>query len=115
MSATMGSVASSARGAAESIKTSITNALKESEQTADRVPSAIGRIGVAVGAIAGPMAILKGGFDRLMNIQRAEVMFKSVGLSAEQTKNQMAKLTEQVTGTSVSLADAAKYSAMFAQ
>ncbi|MGC8059664.1 hypothetical protein ACP3WF_24525, partial [Salmonella enterica] len=57
----------------------------------------------------------KGGFDRLMNIQRAEVMFKSVGLSAEQTKNQMAKLTEQVTGTSVSLADAAKYSAMFAQ
>ncbi|MGZ7305246.1 hypothetical protein ACXWQT_09485, partial [Streptococcus pyogenes] len=82
VSATMGSVASSARGAAESIKTSITNALKESEQTADRVPSAIGRIGVAVGAIAGPMAILKGGFDRLMNIQRAEVMFKSVGLSA---------------------------------
>ena len=42
-------------------------------------------------------------------------MFQSVGLSADQTKAQMEQLTEQVTGTSVSLADAAKYSAMFAQ
>lgn len=79
------------------------------------VLSKAGRIGGAFAAVAGPAAILKGGFDRLMNIQRAEIMFQSIGLSADQTKDQMARLSEQVTGTSVSLADAAKYSAMFAQ
>lgn len=79
------------------------------------VLSKAGRLGGAFAAVAGPAAILKGGFDRLMNIQRAEIMFQSVGLSADQTKDQMARLSEQVTGTSVSLADAAKYSAMFAQ
>lgn len=79
------------------------------------VLSKAGRLGGAFAAVAGPAAILKGGFDRLMNIQRAEIMFQSIGLSADQTKDQMARLSEQVTGTSVSLADAAKYSAMFAQ
>lgn len=83
--------------------------------TLGSVLSKAGRIGGAFAAVAGPAAILKGGFDRLMNIQRAEIMFQSIGLSADQTKDQMARLSEQVTGTSVSLADAAKYSAMFAQ
>lgn len=75
----------------------------------------IGGITIALGAVMGPMAMLKGGFDRLMNIQRAEIGFKNIGLTAAETEAQMAKLTEQVTGTSVSLSDAAKYSAMFAQ
>lgn len=83
--------------------------------TLGSVLSKAGRIGGAFAAVAGPAAILKGGFDRLMNIQRAEIMFQSIGLSADQTKDQMARLSGQVTGTSVSLADAAKYSAMFAQ
>lgn len=69
----------------------------------------------AFAGISGVTSVLSGGFERLMNVQRAEIMFQSVGLSADQTKAQMARLTEQVTGTSVSLADAAKYSAMFAQ
>ena len=69
----------------------------------------------AFAGISGVTSVLSGGFDRLMNVQRAEIMFQSVGLSADQTKAQMEQLTEQVTGTSVSLADAAKYSAMFAQ
>ena len=69
----------------------------------------------AFAGISGATSVLSGGFERLMNIQRAEIMFQSVGLSADQTKTQMEQLTEQVTGTSVSLADAAKYSAMFAQ
>lgn len=69
----------------------------------------------AFAGISGVTSVLSGGFERLMNVQRAEVMFQSVGLSADQTKAQMEQLTEQVTGTSVSLADAAKYSAMFAQ
>lgn len=69
----------------------------------------------AFAGISGVTSVLSGGFERLMNVQRAEIMFQSVGLSADQTKTQMEQLTEQVTGTSVSLADAAKYSAMFAQ
>ena len=69
----------------------------------------------AFAGISGVTSVLSGGFERLMNVQRAEIMFQSVGLSADQTKAQMEQLTEQVTGTSVSLADAAKYSAMFAQ
>jgi tape measure domain-containing protein len=76
------------------------------------------RVGTAAGAfigIGGAIGVVKSGFDRLMNIQRAQIMFKNVGLTADQTKAQMSKLTEQVTGTSVSLADAAKYSAMFSQ
>lgn len=101
--------------AGHAIRTQLTQPLTESEHAALRIPTAVGRIGGALAAIAGPAAVLKGGFDRLMNIQRAEIMFKSVGLTAEQTKTQMSRLTEQVTGTSVSLADAAKYSAMFAQ
>ena len=83
--------------------------------TLGSVLSKAGRLGGAFAAVAGPAAVLKGGFDRLMNIQRAEIMFQSIGLTAEQTKAQMARLSEQVTGTSVSLAEAAKYSAMFAQ
>lgn len=114
-SASLGAVASRASEAAGSIRKQFSEAFNSAERSALRIPSAITGIAVAAAAAAGPMAMLKGGFDRLMNIQRAEIMFKSVGLSADQTKEQMARLTEQVTGTSVSLSDAAKYSAMFAQ
>ena len=77
-----------------------------------------GKATLAAGAfmgVQGASGILSSGFDRLMNIQRAEINFQAIGLTAEQTESQMAKLSDQVTGTSVSLADAAKYSAMFAQ
>ncbi|MFC3849737.1 tape measure protein [Corynebacterium hansenii] len=77
-----------------------------------------GKAAIAAGAfigVQGATSFLSSGFDRLMNIQRAEVNFQAIGLTAEQTEAQMARLSEQVTGTSVSLADAAKYSAMFAQ
>ncbi|AZA08695.1 tape measure protein [Corynebacterium pseudopelargi] len=76
------------------------------------------KAGVAAGAflgVQGVTSVLGAGFDRLQNIERAEIGFKNIGLTADETKAQMAKLTEQVTGTSVSLSDAAKYSAMFAQ
>ena len=79
------------------------------------VLSKAGRMAGAFAAIAGPAAVLSSGFDRLMDIERAEISFQNIGLSAEQTAAQMAQLSEQVTGTSVSLSDAAKYSAMFAQ
>ena len=79
------------------------------------VLSKAGRMAGAFAAIAGPAAVLSSGFNRLMDMQRAEITFQNIGLSAEQTSAQMAQLSEQVTGTSVSLSDAAKYSAMFAQ
>lgn len=75
----------------------------------------ITRIGGAFAGLAGASAIFGAGFKRLNDIQRAEVMFHSIGLTASQTKAQMKQLSDQVTGTSVSLSDAAKYSAMFAQ
>lgn len=78
----------------------------------------VGRLGVlggAFAAIAGPAAILKGGFDRLMDIQKAEILFQNIGLTAEETGAQMDILSDQVTGTSVSLSDAAARSAAFAQ
>lgn len=77
-----------------------------------------GKAGVAAGAflgVQGVTSVLGAGFDRLQNIERAEIGFKNIGLTADETKAQMAKLSDQVTGTSVSLSDAAKYSAMFAQ
>lgn len=115
ISKSLDSAASSARSAAGSIKSSLTGAFREAESSVLRIPPAIGGIGMALAAVAGPAAMLKGGFDRLMAIQRAEITFKSIGLSAEETEAQMSKLSDQVTGTSLSLADAAKYSAMFAQ
>lgn len=82
------------------------------------IKDVIGRIGVlggAFAAVAGPAAILKGGFDRLMDIQKAEILFQNIGLTAEETGAQMDQLSDQVTGTSVSLSDAAARSAAFAQ
>lgn len=75
----------------------------------------ITRIGGAFAGLAGASAIFGAGFRRLTDIQRSEIIFKNIGLSAGQTKAQMQQLTSQVNKTSVSLSDAAKFSAMFAQ
>lgn len=101
--------------AGSAVRKHLDGAFRESERSALRIPSALQKVGLAALAIGGPAAMLKGGFDRLMDIQRAEIGFKNIGLSAEETKAQMARLSDQVTDTSVSLSDAAKYSAMFAQ
>lgn len=89
--------------------------LQEAETQAARLPSVLGRIAGGLAAVAGPAMVLKSGFKRQMDLQRSQIMFENLGLSAEDTKQQLAQLSEQVTGTSVSLSDAAKYSAMFAQ
>lgn len=75
----------------------------------------ITRVGGALAGLAGASAIFGAGFRRLTDIQRSEIIFKNIGLSASQTKAQMQQLTSQVNKTSVSLSDAAKFSAMFAQ
>lgn len=108
-------VVSSATSAGSAVKSKLTDAFQSTHAPVDALPGKIGAIGGALAAVAGPMAMFKGGFDRLMNIQKAEIMFKNVGLSAQETSDYMAHLTDQITGTSVSLGDASKYAAMFAQ
>lgn len=75
----------------------------------------ITRVSGALAGLAGASAIFGAGFRRLTDIQRSEIIFKNIGLSTSQTKAQMQQLTSQVNKTSVSLSDAAKFSAMFAQ
>lgn len=108
-------VVSSASSAGAAVKSKLTDAFQSTHAPVDALPGKIGAIGGALAAVAGPMAMFKGGFDRLMNIQKAEIMFKNVGLSAQETSDYMTHLTDQITGTSVSLGDASKYAAMFAQ
>lgn len=108
-------VVSAASTAGAGVRDKLTSAFQSTHQPVDALPGKIGAIGGALAAVAGPMAMFKGGFDRLMNIQKAEIMFKNVGLSAQETSDYMAHLTDQITGTSVSLGDASKYAAMFAQ
>lgn len=94
---------------------SMVSAFRQGEQAAGRIPPAMRLAAGALATVAGPLAILKGGFDRLMGIQKSEIIFQNIGLSAAETGKQMDVLSEQVTGTSVSLADAAQRSAAFAQ
>lgn len=108
-------VSSRAAQAGQSIRNSLKKALDESEQSASRLPGVIGKIGFALGAIAGPAAMFKAGFDRLVTLQKADIMFRNIGLSAEQTKAQMSQLNDVVTGTSVSLADASQTASMLMQ
>lgn len=58
---------------------------------------------------------LSGGFERLNNLDRADIMFRNIGLSAEQAGSTMVDLNDLVTGTSVSLADAAGTASMLMQ
>lgn len=111
----MGAKAQAAGGQAAAGARQAESGFKGMDLSIGNVLSKVGRLGGAFAAVAGPAAVLKGGFDRLMDIQRAEIGFKNIGLTAGETAAQMTKLSDQVTGTSVSLSDAAKYSAMFAQ
>ena len=75
---------------------------------------AVGAAGALAG-IAGIGGILMSGFDRINTLQRADIMFRNVGLSAAQTKQQMSDLNGIVTGTSLSMADASKTAGMLLQ
>lgn len=108
-------VSARAAQAGQSIRNSLKKALDESEQSASKLPGVIGKIGFALGAIAGPAAMFKSGFDRLVTLQKADIMFRNIGLSAEQTKATMSQLNDVVTGTSVSLADASQTASMLMQ
>lgn len=104
-------IASGARGMGDSL----VDGFRRGEAAAGRIPPAMRMVAGALATVAGPLAILKGGFDRLMGIQKSEIIFQNIGLTADETGKQMDRLSDQVTGTSVSLADAAQRSAAFAQ
>ena len=115
---------SAAQSAGQSVSDSLSQATRSAggfrgaissmaDSMSGAVPS-VGVLGTAIAGVAGPLAALKGGFKRLNDIERGEILFKNVGLSAEETSAQMDNLTEQVTGTSVSLSDAAAVSANMA-
>jgi tape measure domain-containing protein len=65
--------------------------------------------------VAGITGVLSSGLNRIKDIQRSEVIFKNLGFTFKETKAQMSKLNDQVTGTSTSLSTAAKMSALFSQ
>lgn len=102
-------------GASQQVGSDVDGGARSATGSLGRIPAVAKAAAGAVAGIAGAGAILKGGFDRLMGIQRSEIIFKNIGLSADETSAQMDKLSEQVTGTSVSLADAAQKSSAFAQ
>ncbi|WP_445347794.1 tape measure protein [Corynebacterium marquesiae] len=76
------------------------------------------RAAMAGGAFLGVSSAtqaLSGGFDRLNNMNRADIMFRNVGLSSAQAGETMNSLNDIVTGTNVSLADAAGTASMLMQ
>ncbi|WP_443095027.1 tape measure protein [Rothia koreensis] len=80
--------------------------------------SHLGRIPAMVGSlvgVAGIGGILSAGFKRMNDIDHANIIFKNIGLTSKQAKDQMAKLNDQVTGTSTSLSTASKVSGLLAQ
>lgn len=85
-------------------------------QLSSGIMSWVTKLPAMVGAVVGTgglMGILMGGFNRLADIQEAEVLFKNNGLDVKTTKTEMDKLNKAVTGTKVSLSDAAKQASMF--
>ncbi|MCW1249662.1 tape measure protein [Acaricomes phytoseiuli] len=73
--------------------------------------------GLVAGVIGvrGIMGFLSAGMDRLSTLQRADIMFRNLGLSTQQTTTQMSDLEGIVTGTSTSMAEAAKTASMLMQ
>lgn len=71
-------------------------------------------IGGLVG-LGGAGAVLSSGFNRLMDLQKSDIVFKNLGLSSKQTTGLMDSLNKAVTGTSVSLSDASKNASLLMQ
>lgn len=70
----------------------------------------VGAAGI-VGTILGPAAALKGGLDRLMNIDVARSKLRGLGHDAEAIDKIMQSATNSVTGTAYGLGDAATVAA----
>ncbi|WAB10587.1 tape measure protein [Gordonia phage Ecliptus] len=113
-------------GETSGLSRSIRNALNGSEREAGQTGRRMGHtmstafgtalgIGVAKAAGAASSVIqeaLSAGYNRINTLEKAGIQFKNMGLSAGQTKRQLADLNSIVTGTSTSLSDAAEAAAM---
>lgn len=74
-------------------------------------------LGIGVSKAAGAASrvlqdALSAGYNRITTLEKADIQFRNMGLSAGQTKRQLSDLNDIVTGTSTSLADAAASAAM---
>ncbi|WP_159441514.1 tape measure protein [Gordonia westfalica] len=74
-------------------------------------------LGIGVSKAAGAASkvlqdALSAGYNRITTLEKADIQFRNMGLSAGDTKRQLADLNDIVTGTSTSLADAAAAAAM---
>lgn len=114
----MGKVEAAAAGAGQAASAAggqAASGMSRGEAAAGKLLGTLGKIAAIAGPVAGVGAIISSGFKRSNDLERADIIFQNIGLSASETESQLAKLTDQVTGTSLSLSDAAKYSAAFAQ
>ncbi|QHJ86354.1 tape measure protein [Gordonia phage Kuwabara] len=74
-------------------------------------------LGIGVSKAAGAASqvlqdALSAGYNRITTLEKADIQFRNMGMSAGQTKRQLSDLNDIVTGTSTSLADAAASAAM---
>ncbi|MFC0266348.1 tape measure protein [Alloscardovia macacae] len=79
-----------------------------------KLMSKIGKAGLgAITTVAGGLVTLaaKGGFDRALNIERAQVKLKALGYSADDVKSVMGSALASVKGTAFGLGDAASTAA----
>lgn len=94
-------------------------AMERGGRSADVTAGGLGRMaGMAAAAATAVFSVgtvLKSGFDRLMTLQKAEITFKNIGLSAGETTKVMSDLESVVTGTSVSMASASQTASMLMQ
>lgn len=68
---------------------------------------ALGKIALAAGALAGPMTVLKKGWDRLTSIDEAEHKLIALGHTTESVSTIMDNAMSAVTGTAFGFGDAA--------
>ena len=72
----------------------------------------IGRIGGAIGALAGPMAMFSAGWKRATGFQESEVRFKSLGLEGKKLTDTMEMINKVVSGTTAGLDEASQQASM---
>ena len=113
-----GNEAESARGKIRGLGDDMDGATRSGGGFVSSLGSFAKKAALAGGAflgVSGATQALSGGFERLNNLDRADIMFRNIGLSAEQAGSTMDDLNDLVTGTNVSLADAAGTASMLMQ
>ena len=116
------SIVGETSGLSRSIRNALNGSEREAGQTGRRMghtmSTALGTaLGIGVSKAAGAASrvlqdALSAGYNRITTLEKADIQFRNMGMSAGQTKRQLSDLNDIVTGTSTSLADAAAAAAM---